>query len=114
MEFQRKRSVTLPIFKFGATPLFLRFEGPIYQGERLESQKDMEPPHLAKVVDLTTGEEGLIVVGAVLLSELDRAYPKDAYVGKSFEILKRKAETGKKYSLWSIYEIETEDKPKAK
>ncbi len=106
-KFIRVKSVTRPVFKFPTTAsLYLRFDGPIYIAEKstAPSQKDMEPPHLANVTDMETGEEGQIVLGSVLISELEKAYPGETYVGKIFEIGKKKIPE-KKYSLWTINEV---------
>jgi hypothetical protein len=70
------------------------------------------PPQLAQVIDLTTGEVVQIIIGSVLESELKREYPNDTYVGKGFSIQKAKIQ-GKRYAAYQIAELELEEEPQA-
>lgn len=99
------RHVTLPLFKFdGKTPSYLRFDGAMFTGKIVDDKK--EPPTMANVTNMATGEMGQIIVGAVLKQELTNQYPNDSYVGKTFEIVKSAPEGARKYSLWNITEVE--------
>ena len=103
--FTRIKSVTRPVLKFGVSAEYVRFEGPMYVGDKLEKTKYDEPATLAEVVNLRTGEQMIMICYRVLSTELAKHYPNDGYVGKDFEIRKFAA-TGKKYALWSIAEIQ--------
>ena len=104
-EFTRIKSVTRPVLKFGAAAEYVRFEGPMYEGEKLKKSKYDDPATLAEVVNLRTGEQMIMICYTVLITELAKHYPNDGYVGKDFEIRKVVA-IGKKYALWSITEIQ--------
>jgi hypothetical protein len=108
MAFKIKKHVTLPLFKLDSTPRYLRFEGAVYIGKVVEDKK--EPPHLAKVTDMETGEMGEVILGTVLLGNLNEHYPEDKYVGKIFCLTKTSPEGSRKYSLYNITEVEEEAK----
>lgn len=113
------RAVTLPLFKMMNNREYIfRFVGPMFIGKEVQAKegKKMEPPHLAHVTDLNTGEDGQIILGAVLVKELQENYPGDTYVGKSFEIVKHAPDGPKRYSLWTITEVAVtlEDDPAPK
>jgi len=116
MEFEKVKSITRPVIKFSGTPTIVQISGTIYLGEKIDggtaAQKAMEPPHMAEAIDMGTGEEGIIIFGAVLLSEITKAYPGDTYIGKYFSISKKNAAEGKKYSLWSVHEVKPKSEPK--
>jgi len=107
--FRVVKAVTRPLIRFGVSPEFVRFEGPVYQSARLEhgtpAQKKMEPPFMADVENLKTGEAGQIILPTVLHKELDEKYPEHSYVSKNFQLRKINID-GKSYSIWSITEIE--------
>jgi hypothetical protein len=63
------------------------------------------PPMLAQVVNLTTGEINQIIVGSILQSELEREFPEHGYVGRGFQIRKSKIQ-GKRYAAYQIAELE--------
>lgn len=70
-----------------------------------------KPPILSKAINLGTGEEGMFIFGAALLSKLMRSYP-DGIAGRSFEIQKsesqRQSASGNYYT-YRVYEIEPID-----
>lgn len=71
-----------------------------------------QPPWLMEVTNLESGEYGQIIVPAILKSELDKQYAGDAYVGKCFALsILTPEESGKKYNLVNITEIEDPDAP---
>ncbi len=118
---KRVKSVTCPLLKLELdVPYYLRFETEIRKAEETEKDKRrreadtaagktvMEVPQLCRVVDLESGELCEMIVPMVLHEELFKAYPDDAYVGKSFELYKHKLEN-KRYSVWDIAEIELTD-----
>lgn len=112
--FKKKRLVTRPLFKWVKdVERFYLIEEPIFQAKpnkkaQLDKDgKERQPPLLAHVTDLETGQQGQIIVGTVLNSELNSEYPDNGYVGKQFSICQRKIE-GRDYSTWDIAEIEVE------
>ena len=116
--FKKKSAVTLPLFKFANNvPMYVRFENPMFKSEPLKKasaeEKKKDPPTLAHVVNLETGDEGQIILGSVLAENLNKHYPDNGYVGKSFEIIKHPQEGGRAYCLYSITEIDTADADQA-
>ena len=101
--FEVVKAVTRPVMKFGVSPEFIRVESPIYKGPVMEKAKFKTPPHLMEVINLRTGEPALVVCAMVFMSELEKAYPNNGYVGHDFQV--RKIKTDKDYALWSIIEI---------
>jgi hypothetical protein len=88
--------------------LFVRFIGATYQGKELANPgpgPKKEPPVLAEVSNLETGELGLIIVNKVLAGELAEKFPNDGYVGKEFAITMKPVE-GKRYKTFVLYELE--------
>jgi hypothetical protein len=71
-----------------------------------------DPPTLCDVIDLATGELQILVMNKVLLSELDRAFPDNGYVGRSFAIVRHghqdATDTDKRYKLYKILELKKE------
>ena len=122
--FKVKKHVTLPLLKImPEKPLYVKFDEAIVKakpqaGGRVPAADSAaakkEPPELAHVIDLTTGEHVQIIIGAVLGAELRATYPNDSYVGKAFEIVQHKVQ-GKQYATYGITEIEVEQsEPAAK
>ncbi len=66
-----------------------------------------EPPTLCQVTNLLTGMRMQMIAGSVLHSEIEKQYPNEAYVGKSFKF-KVFAIQGKRYKGVEIAEIEVE------
>lgn len=113
-KFKTKRIVTIPQLKWeeGVT-YYLRFDSPAALGKSIEKVKnergeEKKPPMLCQVTNLETGELQEVIMGAVLLSTLNEAYPNDAYVGLSFAITKEGLVKGKSnsYARWHIEEVE--------
>lgn len=119
MQFEVVKRLTVPflIIENDGTPRYLKFETAILPdtttfSERVRKGKTSadgtkqndEPMHIAKVVDLQTGEEFRLVAHSVLESTLNDGYPENAYVGKLFEIKKTKA-SGKRYFNFDVTEI---------
>lgn len=105
-----KKRVTLQQIKLvtDVTNCFT-IKAPIYQDTNAVAQKvggqEMAPPFLMQVVDEDTGEYGIVVVPTVLHGELDKNYPDNSYVDKSFEITQRRIQ-GRKYNTFDILEVE--------
>ena len=102
-KFEVAKHVTLPLFKIGKEPLFCRFESKIVIGKIVDDKK--EPPRMAQVTNMETGELGEIIVGIVLKTNLEENYPDGTYVGKIFRLEKISPEGARKYSLYNITEM---------
>lgn len=91
---------------------FFRFEAPII-GKPDREHPD-RPIHIARVIDLETGELGEIVLGKVLHETMLEKYPDAGYVGKSFRIMKtgsgKKGAGASEYNLFYVDEIDVEPK----
>lgn len=90
---------------------FFRLTSPIR--ERPDQNNPDKPLRLISVVNLSTGEVGEIVVATVLAQILREHYPSEAYVDRSFRILKRPSGKGgrggqNEYNLFYVDEIEVE------
>lgn len=108
--FKEKKRVTLPVIKFEpGKPVFVKILGEMHLGKKTKGRGDkaqMEPATLAEVVDLNTGENGLIICATVLKSVLDENYPNNAYVGKGFKITKMEKREGRSYNEYDLVELE--------
>lgn len=125
--FKAKRAVTRPLLKFDQRPVLIEIQSHFYQGKELPESK-MAAPLMMDVRDLMTGTDCQAIVGAVLQSELARAYgndraqsvyddrrSKDAdrlavagdidIVGRRFMIARIPAD-GKRYSVYSVTELD--------
>ncbi len=106
-KFTKVKQVAQQLFKL--LPDVQRFflaDGAIYVGKKIDDKK--EAALLLPVTDLETGEQGLIIVGAVLKGLFDETYPDGSYVGKKFAITLRKR-ADKKYNTYDVTEIATEE-----
>lgn len=133
-KFKIKKHVTVPLLKISdsGVPAYVKFTGEIFRAKVNESeQKKYEgalasweksdkkepspqapnPPELAHVINLETGEVAQIIISAILGSELRDGYPNGGYVGKGFEIKKSKPTGSKRYAMFQIAEVELEDEP---
>lgn len=98
------RKVVVPQLKLCVDePVFILADSVLYAGKKLEDDKD--PATLMNVINLSTGEQALIVVPTVLASILREEFEGDSYVGKMFRIVLRKVE-GKKYHQVELDELE--------
>lgn len=116
-KFTRKRAVTLPTFKVEVDKtLYLMVNSAMYLGKEQKAKAGEEakkgaakmdqPATILPVTDVETGEQGQIIVNAVLKGILDETYPDESYVGKSFEITKHDKKAGKRYHTFSVFEID--------
>lgn len=111
--FKRVKQVTYATFKVRAEePRFFKFLGPIHVGNAsTKAGSDgtpMKPANVALVTDMQSGEQGQIVVPAVLERILLDSYPGESYVGKCFEITKHQPAEGKRYSTFDVFETAAE------
>lgn len=88
---------------------FVKFIDKIYQGEELKDDKradKMAAAMLAKVTNLETMRDNLLIVNKVMEGEIDKTYPGASYVGKSFAITMNPKAAGKRYKTFDIWELE--------
>lgn len=110
-KYNRLRAVTLPTLRLvEETAVHVTVTGAMHvstaQQRPDRDGKVKEPATVMGVTDLDSGEVTQVIVGAVLKGILNETYPKDGYVGKSFEITKHAKATGKRYNTYSVFEIE--------
>lgn len=122
-KFAVVRNVTLPVLKLAIeTPAYITVkdamrvseshagqqasdEGKGNKGKEEKANK-MGPATICTVVDLETGEVKTLIVSTVVKSIFEREYPGDAYVGKSFCLVKHAKKEGKNYFNFSVDEID--------
>jgi hypothetical protein len=109
-KFKRTKAVTLPILKMeDEVTRYLKFNDKMYVGKEQKAapgKKQMEPATLVAATDVETGEQGLVIVNAVLKGILEEQYVGDDYVGKAFEITRHAKADGKRYNTFSVFEID--------
>ena len=105
--------LTLPLLKLEeGVPVYIKFEGPTFIGKEIAEEGDKkrkEPPTMANVTNLETGELAQIMLGSVLQGILADDYPGDRYVGKGFMVLlgaKKRSKHGGAYNTYNVSEIE--------
>lgn len=110
-KYTRVRSVTLPTLKLieeqtvHVTITSAMQVSTVTQKPKAGEQAK-EPATVCNVTDLDTGDIAQMICGAALKGVLNESYPKDEYVGKSFEITKHAKAAGKRYNTYSVFEIE--------
>lgn len=109
--FKRKKAVTLPSFviKKEGDKRYFKFITAMRKSDVITKDKDgkeQEAATVANVVDLESGQEGIYLVNSVVHENLIKAYTEDSYVGKAFEIEHTGKREGKRYSNFSVYEVE--------
>lgn len=122
--FKRKKAVTVPTLKMAIDkPIYVKFEA-ITRKQTLDKKTgeikidsktgeiDLLP--VAKVINLETGENNELVLGSVLIAQLEAEYTAEEITGKCFEIEKHNKPSGKDYHTYSIYEIEGDEVSNAK
>ena len=107
-----KKHVTMPTLKLMPdVPAYVKITDPIFQGKSQPAKKgetEKKPPMIFNVTNLETGEVCQMVAGTVVHREILDNYPKDAYVGKCFMIIKgkKKGSGDRGYFTYEIAEIE--------
>lgn len=111
--------VTMPLLKLKQNePVYVKFLDKTFVGKELKNEPKVdangkptvrkEPPVMAHIIDLSTGEQADIMLGKVLQGILDDDYPQHAYVSKCFMIeLKeqKRGRSGGNYNTYSVAEI---------
>lgn len=102
--FKRTKNIAVSLFKLVPDKAcYFLVDGAMFIGKKVDEKKDAAT--LLAVTDLTTGEQGQIIIGTVLKALLEETYPANSYVGKKLEIVLRK-NADKKYNNYNVYEIE--------
>ena len=98
------KNVTLPVLKLKAAgnARYFKITGPMHLGKKIDDQK--EAATICTAIDCASGEVGQIVCPTVMQKELNENYPKDAYVGKFFELVLTRVPE-KKYNIVTLTEI---------
>lgn len=110
--FRRKRKLVAPLLnakmQVGQT-VYFKITGELYVGKLQKDAKEGEKPaDLVRAINLETGEEGDIMVPAVLKSVLEKEFENASYVGCSFSMTKKEKPEGKRYYQYEIDELETD------
>lgn len=107
-----KKILTLPLLKLvEGSPVYIKFTAPTFIGKDIqeEGKAKKEPPIMANVVNLATGELVQIMLGSVLQGVMKDEYPNNAYVGKGFEIMlteKKRGRSGGNYNTYKVAELD--------
>lgn len=117
--FKVKRSVTLPVIVIKKAGDFRVLK--ITDAMRIskiedkkaaktaDGEKKREPATICTVIDVKSGEMGTFIVNAVVKSNLERDYPNDSYVDKTFYIKNRgKRQESQRYNDFDIHEVEAQ------
>lgn len=111
--FEVARNVTLPLLKQAeGERVAIAFISNIYLGRELKTARGgaerRKPAHLAKIVNLLTGELMSYICATFVKSELMEGYPSSGYVGKAFVIKRGPTKQGagtNKYNTYDIQEV---------
>jgi hypothetical protein len=109
-KFRVARRVVVPTLKLASgVAVFVKFLDTIQTKDKQEKndkgEVETKTIDIARVVNLETGEETEFVVGTVLKSDLDEAYPSGGYKEKCFRVMKKDV-AGKRYKSYELDEIE--------
>lgn len=106
--FKKIRSVTQSVLKLeNGQARYVFVLAPMHMGEKIDSDKD--EAILLPVVDMETGEEGIVIAPSILQNELVKSYGATGYVAKAFEIVKSRPDMKVKYNHVSICEVAPKD-----
>lgn len=107
-EYEGVKDLSLPQLKtpVGQT-LYIEILGPLHKST-IPAQDGKEPAVICTVRDLTVEDEAkkfVMIPGAAAVAELERAYPKEGYIGKQFMYMKGEKAAGKKANPVLLTEI---------
>ena len=106
------KHVTMPTLKLMPdVAVYVKITEKIFEGKTQPAKKgeaEKKAPWIFNVINLETGEVCQMVAGTVVHREIIDNYPKDAYVGKGFMIIKgkKKGSGDRGYFTYEIAEIE--------
>lgn len=108
-----KKILTLPLLKMKiGEPVYVKFTAPTFVGKKIAEEPGKvakEPPIMANVINLPTGEMVQIMLGSVLQGILRDEYPNDSYVGKSFMLQlaeQKRGRLGGNYNTYKVAELD--------
>lgn len=116
-QFKRKAVLAKPLLRFhDDVPLFVKIVAAFREGPNVDAKgKEVkEPPVMADVINLETGEECQITIAAKYLPAfrvkevIERAFPKQSYIGKSFELMRKSKPDDQRYNDYVVAEIEAQ------
>src|SRR5271166_264480 len=96
----------IPFYVEITSPIHLSTIDPEYAKFKNKDTGEASVPDVCNVTNLETGELQVLMVNTVLGSELNRNYPDDGYVGRSFGVLRTKSAVDKRYFTYKIIELE--------
>ena len=113
--FKTKRVITLPtiVIKEPGTSRVLTLVD-AFRISKVEAKPaadgtKVKPATICTATDAVSGEMGIFIVPTVVLSNLERDYPEEGYVGKTFHIANLgKRKESQRYNDFSISEVEAE------
>lgn len=111
MEFEVEHRLTVPLLSLKHKPeLYVKMMSvpretdiEITEGTSRSANSKKEPMKIADVIDLTTGEEGLLICPAILQSTFAKL--GEGLVGKCFMLKAGDIVAGKKYRAIDVFQI---------
>jgi hypothetical protein len=117
--FKRLAEVTVVQLKIEKNvEYFVKIVGPIHLGAAMPDKVNVDPKtgevtreavkpaHIVHVVDLVENAPRQIVLSSVMVSELERGYPNEGYVGRCIGFVDLGKLNGKAYNSIQIWEVE--------
>jgi hypothetical protein len=114
--FKTTKQVSKPMVKLNAgDQLFVKFLSAIHEGELLKTARknadgtEQKPMNLASCFNYADKHQIKLIINQALGDELQRSYPNNGYVGKTFSITYTSMKTargGNKYAAFDIAEGE--------
>lgn len=108
--YKRTNPVTIPMLSVKeGVPVLVKIISPMYVSDVKVDNK--EPATVARVWSPESGGTFILMCGAVIQKELEKAYPNDGYVGRFFEITRGESgkKAGKNWVAYTIFEVELTD-----
>lgn len=121
MAFKVAKRVTHAQIKLRpGTDYAFRIDSALYRGKEEKPQvktdgeplAPRQPPWLVQVTMIDSGEEGVIVMPTIAVTELNDNYPEESYVGKFFNLRvlgKKQGRGGNNYNEIELLELEPDE-----
>ena len=82
-KFKVKKLITVPQLKMDQhAPVYVKITSKIETSDVI--QEGRKPAEVCDVIDLSTGQEHRLIIASVIMANMEKSYPNDAYVNKSF------------------------------
>lgn len=110
IKYKKTKPVTIPMLSVKeGVPVIVKFISPMFTSDVKVDNK--EPATVARVWAPESGGTYILMCGAVIQKELEKAYPDETYVGRFFEITRGESgkKAGKNWVSYTIFEIELEE-----